>query len=113
MNPGGKIVPPYQRMSENLRFRAATQVPETWCDYSDEGGWDGAVEKCNGMVVCRKLDAGTMCPSFQVTLEEQNSTRGRANALREAMLQAADAAALHQLIAAWQPDAAGQRRAAA
>src|SRR5688500_3483732 len=33
--------------------------------------------------------------------------------LREAMLQAADAAALHQLIAAWQPDAAGQRRAAA
>jgi PTS system nitrogen regulatory IIA component len=34
-------------------------------------------------------------------------------ALREAMLQAADAAALHQLIAAWQPDAAGQRRAAA
>ena len=34
-------------------------------------------------------------------------------ALREAMLHAADAAALHQLIAAWQPDAAGQRRAAA
>ena len=34
-------------------------------------------------------------------------------ALREAMLQAADAAALHQLIAAWQPDASGQRRAAA
>ena len=34
-------------------------------------------------------------------------------ALREAMSRAADAAALHQLIAAWQPDAAGQRRAAA
>jgi nitrogen PTS system EIIA component len=34
-------------------------------------------------------------------------------ALREAMINAADAAALHGLIAAWQPDAAGQRRAAA
>ena len=33
--------------------------------------------------------------------------------LREAMMQAADAAALHQLITAWQPDAPGQRRAAA
>jgi PTS system nitrogen regulatory IIA component len=34
-------------------------------------------------------------------------------ALREAMARAADAAALHQLVNAWQPDAAGQRRAAA
>ena len=34
-------------------------------------------------------------------------------ALREAMMSAADAAALHQLISAWQPDASGQRRAAA
>jgi len=34
-------------------------------------------------------------------------------ALREAMTKAADAAELHQLITAWQPDAAGQRRAAA
>src|SRR4029077_8460558 len=33
--------------------------------------------------------------------------------LREAMMQAADAAALHQLITTWQPDAPGQRRAAA
>jgi PTS system nitrogen regulatory IIA component len=34
-------------------------------------------------------------------------------ALREAMMKAPDAAALHQLVTAWQPDAAGQRRAAA
>jgi nitrogen PTS system EIIA component len=33
--------------------------------------------------------------------------------LREAMAAAKDAAELHQLITAWQPDAAGQRRAAA
>jgi FAD/FMN-containing dehydrogenase/Fe-S oxidoreductase len=85
MNPG-KIVdaPP---MSENLRFGEAyaASAPETFYDYSADGGWDRAVEKCNGMAICRKLDAGTMCPSFMVTQEEQHSTRGRANALREAM----------------------------
>jgi FAD/FMN-containing dehydrogenase/Fe-S oxidoreductase len=87
MNPGGKIVPPYQRMSDNLRFGDdyAAKAPDTWFDYSEDGGWDKAVEKCNGMAVCRKLDAGTMCPSFMVTLEEEHTVRGRANALREAM----------------------------
>ncbi|MDQ3555531.1 MAG: 4Fe-4S dicluster domain-containing protein, partial [Gemmatimonadota bacterium] len=86
MNPG-KIVPPVQRMSENLRFGESysATAPETWFDYGEDGGWDRAVEKCNGMAICRKLDAGTMCPSFMVTREEQHSTRGRANALREAM----------------------------
>ena len=87
MNPGGKIVPPYQPMGENLRFGpdyAATPPADTFFRYA-EGGWDVAVEKCNGMGVCRKLDAGTMCPSYMVTQEEQHSTRGRANALREAM----------------------------
>ena len=34
-------------------------------------------------------------------------------ALRESMMKAPDAAALHQLVMAWQPDASGQRRAAA
>ena len=87
MNPGGKIVPPHQRMSDNLRFGEAyaAKAPDTWFDYSEDGGWDKAVEKCNGMAVCRKLDAGTMCPSFMVTLEEEHTVRGRANALREAM----------------------------
>ncbi len=87
MNPGGKIVPPHQRMSDNLRFGEAyaAKAPPTWFDYSEDGGWDKAVEKCNGMAVCRKLDAGTMCPSFMVTLEEEHTVRGRANALREAM----------------------------
>lgn len=87
MNPG-KIVPPVQRMSENLRFGESyrSNPPKTWFDYTNDGGdFAVAVEKCNGMGVCRKLDAGTMCPSFMVTLEEQHSTRGRANALREAM----------------------------
>jgi FAD/FMN-containing dehydrogenase/Fe-S oxidoreductase len=87
MNPGGKIVPPYQRMSDNLRLGPdyQSQPPRDTFFRYPEGGFDVAVEKCNGMAVCRKLDAGTMCPSFQVTLEEQHATRGRANALREAM----------------------------
>jgi hypothetical protein len=75
-------------MSDNLRFGEtyrADPPADTYFDYSEDGGWDRAVEKCSGMAVCRKLDAGTMCPSFMVTLEEEHSTRGRANALREAM----------------------------
>ena len=46
-----------------------------------EGGLALAVEQCNGQGVCRK-EGGVMCPSFQATREEQNSTRGRANLLR-------------------------------
>ncbi|MDR0787085.1 MAG: FAD-binding oxidoreductase [Gemmatimonadota bacterium] len=84
-NPG-KIVetPP---MTDNLRFGEEYRAtsPETFFDYSEDGGWDKAVEKCSGMAVCRKLDVGTMCPSFMVTQEEESSTRGRANSLREAM----------------------------
>ena len=40
---------------------------------------------CNGAAVCRKLKAGTMCPSFMATKDENDSTRGRANALRNAL----------------------------
>ncbi len=85
MNPGKIVDPP--PMSENLRFgeEYSATHPPTFFDYSADGGWDRAVEKCNGMAICRKLDAGTMCPSFMVLLEEEHSTRGRANALREAM----------------------------
>lgn len=85
-NPGKIIATP--KMSESLRFgeRYRAHPPrETFYDYSEDGGWDKAVEKCSGMAVCRKLDVGSMCPSFQVTLEEEHSTRGRANSLREAM----------------------------
>jgi FAD/FMN-containing dehydrogenase/Fe-S oxidoreductase len=84
-NPGKLVEAP--PMSHNLRFGEAyrAQSPDTFYDYTLDGGWDKAVEKCSGMAVCRKLDAGTMCPSFMVTQEEEHSTRGRANSLREAM----------------------------
>ena len=45
-------------------------------------GSPAAVEMCNGIGVCRKKLEGTMCPSYMATLDEEHSTRGRANALR-------------------------------
>jgi Fe-S oxidoreductase len=71
-------------MTENLRkFPESTEEPiSPFFDYSKEGGLLTAIEICNGNGVCRKLDVGTMCPSYMVTREEEHSTRGRANALR-------------------------------
>ena len=82
MNPG-KIVdaPP---MTENLRYGPGyrTWAPDTLLDFSDQGGFAAAVEMCNGIGVCRKQLDGTMCPSYMATMDEEHSTRGRANALR-------------------------------
>jgi FAD/FMN-containing dehydrogenase/Fe-S oxidoreductase len=44
-----------------------------------------AVEMCNSNGHCRKFDAGTMCPSYRVTRDEEHTTRGRANTLRLAL----------------------------
>lgn len=89
MNPG-KIVdgsPPWE--PDRLRIHPGYRTPhaptETYFDFSSDGGFAGAVEMCNGQGLCRKLDVGVMCPSFRVTREEADSTRGRANALRAAM----------------------------
>jgi len=48
-------------------------------------GFAKAVEMCNNNGHCRKFDAGTMCPSFRATRDEQHLTRGRANTLRLAL----------------------------
>ena len=58
---------------------------ETRYDWTADNGFAGAVEMCNGAGVCRKEGVGTMCPSYQATLDEAHSTRGRANALRAAI----------------------------
>jgi FAD/FMN-containing dehydrogenase/Fe-S oxidoreductase len=85
MNPG-KIVdaPP---MTESLRlspaYHAAT-IP-TIQDFARDGGFANAVELCSGVGACRKTGSGTMCPSYMVTMEEEHTTRGRANALRAAI----------------------------
>ncbi len=85
LNPG-KIVdaPP---MNESLRY-AVGQDPDpidTLFDYGDEGGILRAAERCNGSGDCRKLafSGGTMCPSYMATRNEKDTTRARANALRE------------------------------
>ncbi|MDB5917002.1 MAG: FAD-binding oxidoreductase [Massilia sp.] len=49
------------------------------------GGFAKAVDMCNNNGHCRKFDAGTMCPSYRVTKDEQHFTRGRANSLRLAL----------------------------
>ncbi len=82
LNPG-KIIdtPPFR---DNLRLSPETinHEPHGWLDFSSEGGLARAVEMCNGQGACRKFD-GAMCPSFQVTQDEEHSTRGRANLLRQ------------------------------
>ncbi|WP_244850891.1 FAD-binding and (Fe-S)-binding domain-containing protein [Caballeronia sp. SL2Y3] len=49
------------------------------------GGLAKAVEMCNNNGHCRKFDAGTMCPSYRITKDEQHVTRGRATTLRLAL----------------------------
>lgn len=60
-----------------------TTAPGTGDDST--GGLAKAVEMCNNNGHCRKFDAGTMCPSYRVTRDEQHLTRGRANTLRLAL----------------------------
>lgn len=85
MNPG-KIVdaPP---MTENLRFgpKYAPVEIKTRLNFDREGGFMRAIEMCNGAAVCRKTHSGTMCPSYMATHDEKDTTRGRANALRNAL----------------------------
>ena len=84
-NPG-KIVDPLP-MDSQLRYSPQQPLKQvaTKFDFSASDGILGAVEKCNGSGDCRKLagSGGTMCPSYMATREEIDSTRGRANAMRE------------------------------
>lgn len=85
LNPG-KITdtPP---ITENLRVIPGISIPEpeTLFDFSNNKGYIRTIEKCNGTADCRKSEiiGGTMCPTFMATRDEDKSTRGRANILRE------------------------------
>src|SRR5205814_8130958 len=72
-------------MDEKRRYGAAyhTLSLDTHDGFSREGGLATAVELCNGAGVCRKKNDGTMCPSYMATMEDNHSTRGRANLMRE------------------------------
>ncbi|SHM35121.1 FAD-binding and (Fe-S)-binding domain-containing protein [Flavobacterium xanthum] len=82
----GKIVNAF-KMDENLRVESGRAEPEiqTIQDFSDSMGILRAAEKCNGSGDCRKLPSagGTLCPSYRATRNEKDTTRARANALRE------------------------------
>ena len=82
----GKIVNAL-KMDENLRFEPGRKEPEiqTIQDFSDSLGILRLAEKCNGSGDCRKPASagGTLCPSYRATKNEKDTTRARANALRE------------------------------
>ncbi|OIQ37625.1 MAG: FAD-binding oxidoreductase [Bacteroidetes bacterium MedPE-SWsnd-G1] len=82
----GKITDAFP-MDESFRYKVGREEPiiETIFDFSDSEGILKATEKCNGSGDCRKsVEAGgTMCPSYRATKNEKDTTRARANTLRE------------------------------
>ena len=108
LNPGKIVNPPKMDDYSLMRFHPSYKVNplQTSLDWSSWNvqndpvteavspagtgmdpaqGFSKAVEMCNNNGHCRKFDAGTMCPSYRVTRDEQHLTRGRANTLRLAL----------------------------
>lgn len=87
-NPGKITDTP--KMNTFLRYKMAKKdvVAEPLFDWSSTLGMDRAVERCNGSGDCRKthLIGGTMCPSYMGSRDERQTTRARANMLRELMV---------------------------
>lgn len=76
-------------MNKDLRYESDQETKQfnTVFDFSEQGGILRAAEKCNGSGDCRKshLAGGTMCPSYMATRNEKDTTRARANVLREVL----------------------------
>ncbi|WP_254070445.1 FAD-binding and (Fe-S)-binding domain-containing protein [Acidisphaera sp. L21] len=97
LNPGRVVRPP--RMDDRTLFRyppgyAPDPAFTPVLDWSEQpqsqtggsrAGLLAAVEMCNNNGTCRKFDAGVMCPSYRITRDEVDLTRGRANTLRLAL----------------------------
>ncbi|HZT25570.1 MAG TPA: FAD-linked oxidase C-terminal domain-containing protein [Pseudolabrys sp.] len=90
-NPGKVVRPP--KFDDRNLFRyppnyrgVEIKTHLDWSAYPGAGGgFQGAVEMCNNNGACRKLAGGVMCPSYRVTRDERDVTRGRANTLRLAV----------------------------
>ena len=84
-NPGKIVNTP--KMNTHLRYDPKIQARkiDTYFNFSEDQGILRAAEKCNGTAACRKtaVIGGTMCPSYMATHKESQSTRARANILRE------------------------------
>ena len=80
------LTPVFDWSAWNVQNDARTETTTAPGSGGDNtGGLAKAVEMCNNNGHCRKFDAGTMCPSFRATRDEQHVTRGRANTLRLAL----------------------------
>jgi FAD/FMN-containing dehydrogenase/Fe-S oxidoreductase len=90
-NPGKIVNAPKFDDRDYFRFKPGYRGEdiETQLDWSAwpgaGGGFQGAVEMCNNNGACRKIEGGVMCPSYRVTRDECDVTRGRANSLRLAV----------------------------
>lgn len=84
-NPGKIVDTP--KMNEFLRYEEDMVTPEieTNMSFDETDGILRMAEKCNGTGVCRRthISGGTMCPSYQASKNEKDTTRARANVLRE------------------------------
>ncbi|SCK07202.1 FAD/FMN-containing dehydrogenase [Streptomyces sp. WMMB 714] len=85
LNPGKIVDAP--AMTDNLRDPALPPAGplRTQLEFEVVGGMRGAADRCMNIGLCRKSESGTMCPSYMATLKEEDSTRGRANALVKAL----------------------------
>src|SRR5262249_25796920 len=82
------------RVAPGYRGQEQARVHD-WSAYPGAGGGlQGAVEMCNNNGACRKSAGGVMCPSYRVTGNERDVTRGRANTLRLALTGQLGAGAL-------------------
>src|SRR5579862_32805 len=90
-NPGKIVRAPKFDDRGNFRYGPDYRAEDItsaldWSAYSGAGGgFQGAVEMCNNNGACRALAGGVMCPSYRVTRDERDVTRGRANTLRLAI----------------------------
>ena len=90
-NPGKIVRAPKFDDRANFRYGPEYRADDMqaaldWSAYTGAGGgFQGAVEMCNNNGACRKIAGGVMCPSYRVTREERDVTRGRANSLRLAI----------------------------
>ncbi len=90
-NPGRIVRAPRFDGRELLRynqgyFQSHASPALDWSAYpGGAAGFQGAAEMCNNNGACRKLEGGAMCPSYRVTWNEKDVTRGRANTLRLAL----------------------------
>lgn len=85
LNPGKIVDTPPMDISLRYDRDQETREFDTLLDFSDTLGILRAAEQCNGSGDCRKteLSGGTMCPSYMATRNEKDTTRARANILRE------------------------------